>query len=84
MAEQKIHAVIFKDAESDQWVAMCVEYDVVTQGNSEEHALEMIREAVELHIEDISEEDLEVLYQAIDGAPKLHELTIHAPSLLHT
>jgi len=84
MAEQRVHAVTFKDAGSDQWVAMCLEYDVVTQGDSEEHAKAMLKEAVELHLEDMSGTELEVLYQQIEGKPRLHELSIHAPSLLHT
>lgn len=84
MAEQKIHAVVFKDADSDQWVALCLEYDVATQGDSEEHAKEMLKEAVELYLEDASRTELEALYQRIEGAPRLHELSVHAPSLLHT
>ena len=84
MHKQKIHAVIFKDADSDQWVATCLEYDVTTQGDSEEHAKEMIKEAVELHLEEMGKEDFELLYQAIEGAPGVHELSINAPSLLHT
>ena len=84
MSEQTIHAVIYKDADSDQWVAVCLEVDVVTQGDSEEHAKAMIQEAVELHIEDMSKDDFEVLYQAIEGTPRVHELTVNAPSLLHT
>ena len=50
MAKQQIHAVIFKDAGSDQWVAVCLEYDVTTQGDSEEHAKSMLQEAVELNL----------------------------------
>ena len=84
MSEQTIHAVIYKDADSDQWVAVCLEYDVTTQGDSEEHAKEMIKEAVELHFEGMGKHDFEVLYQAIEGVPQIHELTVHAPSLLHT
>lgn len=84
MPEQKIHAVLFKDAESDQWVAVCLEYDVTTQGDSEEHAKEMLREAVQLCLEDASMPELEALYQRIEGKPRLHELSVHAPSLLHT
>ncbi|MEX0786307.1 MAG: hypothetical protein WD939_06700 [Dehalococcoidia bacterium] len=84
MAEQRIHAVIFKDAESDQWVAMCIEYDVVTQGDNEAHAKAMIKEAVEIHLEEASKDELEMLYQEIEGVPHIHELTVHAPSLLHT
>ncbi len=84
MGEQKIHAVIYKDADSDQWVAVCLEYDVTTQGDSEEHAKEMIKEAVELYLEETRKEDFEVLYQAIEGAPRVHKLSVNAPSLLHT
>ena len=47
MAKQKVHVVIYKDAESDQWLASCLEVDVTAQGDSKEHALEMIKEAVE-------------------------------------
>ena len=31
MAQQKVHAVIYKDADSDQWVAVCLEYNVASQ-----------------------------------------------------
>lgn len=37
---------------SGQWVAHCLELDLVTQGNSEKHALEMMAEAVELVAEE--------------------------------
>jgi predicted RNase H-like HicB family nuclease len=84
MSKQTVHVVVYKDAESDQWVAQCLEYDVATQGDNESHALEMIREAVELHIEDSSKEELEMLHQPIEGAPKVHEISINAPSLLRT
>ena len=82
MNKQKIHAAVFKDAESDQWVAVCLEIDVVTQGNSEEHALEMIREAVELHLEDMTSQEIEDLYQPIEGQPRVHEVLIDAPTVL--
>jgi predicted RNase H-like HicB family nuclease len=84
VSEQRVHAVIFKDAESDQWVAMCLEYHVATQGDSEEHARAMLKEAVELYLEDLSRPELDALYQQIEGEPHLHELSVHAPSLLHT
>jgi len=84
VSEQKVHAVIFKDAESDQWVAMCLEYHVATQGDSEQHARAMLKEAVELYLEDLSRPELDALYQQIEGEPHLHELSVHAPSLLHT
>ena len=82
MSEQTIHAVIYKDADSDQWVAVCLEYNVASQGDSEEHAKEMIKEAVELHLEDVSKEDLEILFQPIQGEPRVHRLSVNAPSLL--
>ena len=84
MNKQNIHAAIFKDAASDQWVAVCLEYDIVTQGDSEEHARKMIKEAVELYLEEVDKDELEVTYQPIEGAPTIHELAIDAPSLLHT
>ena len=83
MAKQQIHAVIFKDAGSNQWVAMCLEYDVTTQGDSEQHAKVMLQEAVELYLEDIGKDELEVLYQAVEGEPRIHKLSVNAPSLLH-
>ncbi|MEX1255907.1 MAG: type II toxin-antitoxin system HicB family antitoxin [Dehalococcoidia bacterium] len=82
MAEQTVHAVIYKDAESDQWVAVCLEYDVTTQGDSEDDALKMIREAVELHIEDMSAEELETAFMPVDSTPVVRELNIRAPAIL--
>jgi predicted RNase H-like HicB family nuclease len=38
--------------EDDAFVVHCPELDVTTQGDSYEHALEMIKEACELTIED--------------------------------
>ena len=84
MSKQNIHAVIYKDAESDQWVAVCLEYAVTTQGDSEEHAKEMMKEAVELYLEDNGREEFELLYQAIEGEPRIHELSIHASAILHS
>jgi predicted RNase H-like HicB family nuclease len=81
---QTIHAVIFKDAEGDQWVAVCLELNVVTHGDSEEHAKEMIKEAVELHLEDVDKDELDMVFQPIDGQPRVYEIAINAPSLLHT
>lgn len=81
MSKQQIHVVVYKDAESDQYVVECLEYGVTTQGDSVQHALEMIKEAVELHLEDRSHDELD-LYQPIEGKPELHAVTIDAPSLL--
>ena len=41
-----LNAVIYSDG--DQWIAHCLELDLVTQGNTAEHAVEMIAEAIEL------------------------------------
>lgn len=82
MAKQQVHVVVFKDAHSDQWVVECLEFDVSTQGNSVDDALEMIKEAIELHIEDMTDTDFELLYQEIEGQPQLHTVTIDAPTLL--
>jgi len=83
MADQKVHAVIYRDDETRQWVAVCLEYDVASQGDSEEHAMNMIREAVELHIEDMSPEELEQAYVPVDSEPVVRELTIRAPAVLN-
>jgi predicted RNase H-like HicB family nuclease len=83
MPKQKVHVVIYKDNESNAYVAFCLEYDVSTQGDNEEHALEMIREAVELHIEDMSAEDLERIFIPVDSKPTVHEINISAPALLN-
>lgn len=42
----------------DQWVAHCLDLDVVTQGNSIEHAFEMSVEAVQMLIDDDIEHGL--------------------------
>ena len=84
MAKQTIHGVVYKDAASDQWVAMCFEYDVVTQGDNAEHARAMLKEAVELRLETMSADDYEVFFQEIEGEPQLVEVMIDAPTLLHT
>jgi predicted RNase H-like HicB family nuclease len=83
MAKQTIHGVVFKDAESDQWAAPRFEYQVGTQGDNAEHARAMLKEAVELHLEDMTAEDYETFFQEIDGEPNLVELTVDAATLLH-
>ncbi len=81
MAKQQVHVVVYKDAQSDQWIVECIEYGVASQGDSVDHALEMIREAVELHLEDRDEESLD-FYQPIEGDPQVHTVTVDVPSLL--
>jgi len=82
MVQQKVHIVLWK--EGDQWVAWCLEYDVASQGDNEEHALAMIQEAVELHIEDMTSDDLKRVFIPVDSRPLVREIDIRAPSLLHT
>jgi predicted RNase H-like HicB family nuclease len=82
MANQSVHAVIYKDPYSDQWVAACLEYRLTTQGDSAEHALEMIQEAVELHLEDMSKEDIERIYVPVGSEPIVRKFDIRAPTLL--
>jgi predicted RNase H-like HicB family nuclease len=77
---QEVHVVLWQDG--DQWVAWCLEYDVVSQGNSEQHALEMIQEAVELHIEDMTPEELEREFIPVESTPVVREMTIRAPAIL--
>lgn len=83
MSEQKVHVVIYKDAESDQYVALCLEFQVASQGDNEQHALEMIREAVELHIEDMTTAELEEIYVPVDSEPIVREISVRAPAILN-
>ncbi len=81
MAQQKVHVVLW--LEGDQWVAWCLEYDVASQGDSQEHALAMIQEAVELHIEDMTVEELERASIPVESPPIVREITVRAPALLN-
>jgi len=82
MKGQTIHAVIYRDGASDQWVAHCIEYDIATQGDSEEDAAAMIKEAVELYLEDRDRDDDTAFYQPVEGDVSVREVEISAPSLL--
>jgi len=82
VAKQTIHAVIYKDAESDGWLATCLEYHITTQAETAERAKEMVREAVELYLEDAKPEPLELAYQPISGEVIPCELEIEAPPVL--
>lgn len=47
MLKHQLHAVIFRaDDLPGQWVAHCLELDIVTQGNSAKHAVEMLDDAL--------------------------------------
>ena len=81
MGEKDLHAVIYKAQYSDQWVAFCVEYDIASQGDSPEHALEMIQEAVEGHFEVASEETIEQIDNEVGSEPVIKKFSIRAPAL---
>ena len=82
MGQRQVHAVIYKDGESAEWVAECLEFGVTTQGDSEEHALKMIQEAVELHLEDMTFEQVEEHYIPVGSEPVIRKFSIRAPALL--
>ena len=82
MDTKKLHAVIYKGQASGDWVACCVEYDIATQGDSPEHALEMIQEAVELHMEDISRKELDQIDNEVGSEPVIKTFSVRAPAIL--
>jgi predicted RNase H-like HicB family nuclease len=82
MAEKKLHAVIYKDQHSDDWVAFCIEYDIASQGDNEVHALEMLQEAVELHLEDITREQLDHIDNEVGSEPLVKTFSVRAPAIL--
>ena len=82
MASKELHALVYKAAHDDQWVAVCVEYEIASQGDSEEHVLEMIREAVELHLEGITADELDDIDNAVGSEPAIHRFKVRAPAFL--
>ena len=54
----KYHAVISK--EKDWIVAICLEVDVASEGKTVEEAMENLKEAVELYLEDENLESLTI------------------------
>ena len=82
MGRKDLHAIVYKDSRSDSWVAACIEYDIATVGDSEDHALEMIQEAVELHMEDITREQLDTIDNEVGSEPSVKKFSIRAPALL--
>lgn len=48
---QKITLTAYIWREGDVFVAQCIEYDISSYGDSEQEAIESLREAVELHLE---------------------------------
>ena len=51
----KFAAIVWK--EGNQWVSLCPELGVASQGDTPEQAVEMLKEAVELYIESAKEPD---------------------------
>ena len=81
MSERSVHGVVFKDRPSGQYVAVCLEYGVVTHGNTEEHAFEMLREAVELHLETAPPLEDDSEYQPVDSEPAIRTIRVNAPAI---
>jgi len=81
MGTRKLHAVIYRGTDG-AWVAYCVEYDIASQGTSRAHALEMLREAVELHLEDISKDELDLIDNEVGSEPQLETFSVRAAALL--
>jgi predicted RNase H-like HicB family nuclease len=50
----KLDAIITKEAGGTgaDYVALCIQYGVVSQGDSIDHAVEMLKEAVALYLDD--------------------------------
>ena len=82
MDSTTLHAVVYKSESSDDWVAFCVEYDIASSGTSEAHALQMLQEAVELHLDGIEREQLEHIDNEVGSDPVLKSFTIRAPAIL--
>jgi predicted RNase H-like HicB family nuclease len=80
VSKQEVHAVIFRDAANNKWVAMCLEYDIVTQADDYEHARERIQEAVQSYLSYATSEELQVLYQRAEGDLKLEKITVDVPT----
>ena len=82
MSEQQVHAVVFHDPDTDQWVGICLEYQISTFGGTRDEAFEMVREAVELHLECSDPFELENEFQKVDGEPEIRTIAVDAPAIL--
>lgn len=62
MRNIKLKAVIEEDVDDENhFVSWCPEIGVASHGDSREHALEMIKEAVELHLEGMTDKEIRQL-----------------------
>jgi predicted RNase H-like HicB family nuclease len=82
MDKRMLHAVVYKDSQTEDWVAHCVEYDITSSGDSPEHALEMIQEAVELHFEGATPEIIDQIDNEVGSEPLIKAFAVRAPALL--
>jgi predicted RNase H-like HicB family nuclease len=80
MPVQTFHAVLYKDARNDSWAVYCVEYDVASQGDSPEHALAMIREAMELHLEEYDQAIIDQIDNEVGSLPLLLPFEADVPA----
>jgi predicted RNase H-like HicB family nuclease len=64
----EVHTVAFREGE--HYVAQCLDVDVSSFGETVDHALANLREALELHFEDASRETLGKI-----ESPVVHTLT---------
>ena len=62
---RKVHYTLYRE-ESD-YIAQCLDFDVSSFGETKEEALRMLKEAVELYLEDDG---------ASESAPRISELTV--------
>jgi predicted RNase H-like HicB family nuclease len=70
--ERQYTVLVF--AEEDAWVAFVPALDIATQGESQEHAVEMARDAIELWITVAREhgEDIPVVH----GPASMHQVAV--------
>ena len=84
MGKLNLHAVTYQDAQSSQWVAVCVEYDIASAGDSKMHAIEMLQEAVALHREDITQEELDTIDNEVGSEPEIRTFSVRVPAILNS
>ena len=58
----KLTAIVNK--EEDMYVSFCPEYDIASQGFSIEEAISMLKEAVELFLEDADDSEIRSRYKS--------------------
>jgi predicted RNase H-like HicB family nuclease len=71
------YTVLLYPAESGGYVAIVPLFDLATEGDTVEHALEMAREAAELHVRGLIEDGEPIV--AEDGPPIVASVDIAIP-----